>query len=51
LLERLQECCISGLCLRIVRRQIRERADASHAIALLRARRERPRERCASERG
>jgi hypothetical protein len=35
--------------LRIVRGQIHERADASHPIALLRARRERPRNRRAAK--
>ena len=38
-----------GLCVRIVRGDGHEHADAPHAFALLRARRERPRRRRAAE--
>src|SRR5215831_16408340 len=49
LLQRLQERRITGLRLCIVRCQIGEQADPPHALALLRARRERPCRRCAAE--
>jgi hypothetical protein len=41
----LQERPDAGLCFRIVRGEWQEHADAPHALALLRARRERPRGR------
>src|SRR6516164_11655124 len=43
LLQSLQESGVADLCLRIVRRVGHEGADAPHALALLRTRRERPR--------
>jgi hypothetical protein len=49
LLQALHECRNAGLPFHIVRGYIREHADAPHALALLRARRERPRRRCAAE--
>src|SRR5262249_4588139 len=49
LLQALQECRKASLALRIVRRQAHEHADASHALRLLRARPERPRDRRAAE--
>jgi hypothetical protein len=39
------------LSFRIIGGEIHEHADAPHALALLRARRKRPRNRCAAERG
>jgi hypothetical protein len=42
LLQSLQEGRVAGRSLRIIFGQIRDRADAAHPIALLRARRERP---------
>jgi hypothetical protein len=42
LLQALQECREASLALRIVRRQAHEHADAPRALALLRARCERP---------
>jgi hypothetical protein len=39
------ERCDAGLSFRIVRSHVHERADAAHAVRLLRARRERPRDR------
>jgi hypothetical protein len=48
--EPLQESRVAGLKFRIVRHARHEHADAPHALALLRARRERPRDRCAAER-
>src|SRR5262245_47583536 len=49
LLQRLPECGIAGRHLRIVCGETREHADAPHPLALLRARRERPRRRRAAE--
>src|SRR5215470_1156540 len=43
------ECCDAGLSFRIVCSRVHENADAAHALALLRARRERPSNRCAAE--
>src|SRR6516164_4974327 len=48
LLQPLLECCEVGLCLRIDSR-VREDADESHALTLLRARRERPCDSCTAE--
>jgi len=48
LLQRLQECSGVGLRARIVRAAL-EDPDAPHPLALLRARRERPRRRRADE--
>jgi hypothetical protein len=45
LLQPLQESGDAGLPYRIVRCGIHEHANATHALALLRARRERPRSR------
>ena len=45
LLQSLQESRIAGLSLEIVLGEVREHADAPYALALLRARRERPRRR------
>ena len=45
----LQERADAGLCFRIVRGCGHEHADAPHPLALLRARRERPRRRRAAE--
>jgi hypothetical protein len=50
LLEALRECCKTGLRFGIVRRDRHERADAPHALALLRPRRERPGREAADER-
>jgi hypothetical protein len=41
--ESLPEGCYADLSFRIVRGQVREHPDAPHSLALLRARRERPR--------
>jgi hypothetical protein len=49
-MECLQEYRDAGLLFRIIRSCVHEHADASHALALLRTRRERPRGRTA-ERG
>ena len=49
LLQPLQERRDAGLRFRIVRGAVHEHADAPHALALLRARRERPRGRRAAE--
>src|SRR6516162_9141938 len=46
LLETLQECSVTGLRFPVVRSQAHYDADAPHALALLRARRERPGDRC-----
>jgi hypothetical protein len=51
LLQALQEGGEARLPFRIVGRQVHEHADAPHALALLRACRERPRSRRATERG
>jgi hypothetical protein len=52
LLQTLCERCHAGLQVRIIRGSAdREHADAPHPLALLRPRRERPRNRCAAERG
>src|SRR5262249_38562632 len=49
LLERLEECCVANLPFRIIGRSPRrEHADASHPLALLRPRRQRPRRRRAA---
>ena len=48
-LQPLQERSDAGLRFRIVRDQVREHADATHPLGLLRARRERPRSRRAAE--
>ena len=48
-LQPLQERRDAGLSFRIVRGQVHEHADAPHPLALLRARRERPRSRRAAE--
>src|SRR5262249_8429238 len=50
LLQPLQKSGVAGLHLRIVCRIGHEYADAPHALALLRARRERPRRRAAEQR-
>src|SRR6266511_1176784 len=50
LLQPLQERCKAGLSFRIVRGRAHEHADAPHPLALLRARRERPRSRAADKR-
>src|SRR5262249_23724268 len=50
LLEGLHQRREAGLSFRIVRWQIHEHADAPHPLALLRARRERPRRRAAEQR-
>jgi hypothetical protein len=47
LLQSLQESGIADLRLRIARGPWQEHADARHSLALLRARRERPRSRAA----
>src|SRR5262245_1962418 len=47
--QRLLECSDPGLIVRIVRARGQQRADAPHAPALLRPRRERPRRRRAAE--
>ena len=49
LLQPLQECRDAGLPFRIVRGTWHEHADAPHPLGLLRARRKRPRRRCAAE--
>src|SRR5262249_44049275 len=49
LLQPLQKCRVAGLRLRIVRGVRHEHADAPQALALLRARRERPRHGRAAE--
>src|SRR5262245_63170170 len=49
LLQSLQECPDPGLKIRIVRGCIKEHANAPNALALLRARSERPRDRRAAE--
>src|SRR5262249_25678879 len=49
LLESLRESGVADLCLRIVRGVGHEGADAPHALALLRPRRERPRNHRATE--
>jgi hypothetical protein len=49
LLQRLYERRVAGLSFRILRGRVHENADAPHPLDLLRARRERPRCRCASE--
>src|SRR5262249_29770605 len=48
--EPLQERRIAGLCFRLVRSDGGKHADPPHALALLRARRERPRCRAAEQR-
>src|SRR5215831_8864840 len=48
-LQTLQECREAGLSLRIFRGEIHQHPDAPHALALLRARRERPRGRRPAE--
>src|SRR5262249_3311756 len=50
LLQSLQECRVAGLRLRIVRGVRHEHTNAPHPLALLRARRERPRSRAAEPR-
>src|SRR5262245_10212079 len=50
LLETLQECSVTGLRFPVVRSQAHYDADAPHALALLRTRRERPRSRAAEQR-
>src|SRR5262249_37724242 len=49
LLELLDECGVSLLSTRIVPGAAREHSNPPHPLALLRARRERPRSRCAAE--
>src|SRR5262249_30795623 len=49
LLQALRESGEPGLTFRIIGGEIHEHADAPHRLALLRARRERPRRRCAAE--
>src|SRR5262249_3091406 len=49
LLKTLQEGCVAVLCLRIIRSIGHERRHAPHVLALLCARRERPRRRRAAE--
>jgi len=49
LCQRLCKCQNAALLCRIVRREVGQQADAPHALTLLRARRERPRRRCAAE--
>src|SRR5262249_52295156 len=51
LLQTLQKYPIARLSERIVGNKVMEHADAPHALALLRARRERPRNRSAAEQG
>jgi hypothetical protein len=51
LLQRLYERRVAGLSFRILRGRVHENADAPHPLDLLRARRERPRCRCAAECG
>jgi hypothetical protein len=51
LLQRLMESREARLTFRIVGCEIHEHADAPHPLALLRARRERPRNRRATEQG
>jgi len=51
LLQALQKCGDAPLPFRIVRGQVHQHADAAHALALLRARREGPRCCRATERG
>src|SRR5262249_30060585 len=50
LLQTLRECGDAGRCFRIVRGQVQKHADAPYALALLRARRQRPRRRAAEQR-
>src|SRR5262249_6858851 len=50
LLQSLQECAEAGLKFSIVRHCGQQHADAPHALALLRARSERPRRRAAEQR-
>src|SRR5258708_15190996 len=49
LLQPLQKCRVASLHLRVVRGERHEHAHAPHGLALLRARRERPRHRRAAE--
>jgi hypothetical protein len=49
LCQRLCKCQNAALLCRIVRREVGQHADAPHALALLRARRERPRGSHAAE--
>src|SRR5262249_33154619 len=49
LIEPLPECREAGFCLRIVLGEAHQHADPPHSVALLRARRERPRRRRAAE--
>src|SRR5262245_31683270 len=49
-MESLSECCLVALYQRIVLGKGCQHADASHPLALLRARRERPRSRAAEQR-
>src|SRR5262249_57609964 len=49
LCQRLCKCQNAALLCRIVRRKVGQQADAPHALTLLRARRERPRQRRAAE--
>jgi len=51
LLQALQKCGDAPLPFRIVRGQVHQHADAAHALALLRPRGERPRDRRAAEQG
>src|SRR5215831_12409831 len=48
-MQALRECPNARLRLWVVRCKVREHADAPHPLRLLRARRERPRHRCAAE--
>src|SRR5262249_17778238 len=48
-LQAVEKCCQTRLSIRTVRGHTHEHADAAHALALLRARRERPRSRHAAE--
>ena len=50
MLQSLHECRKPGLSFRVVRGHVHEHADAPHALALLRPRRERPSRRAADER-
>src|SRR5262249_28160346 len=50
LLQPLQKRRVAGLAVGIIRRQVHQHGDAAHALALLRARRERPRRRAAEQR-
>jgi hypothetical protein len=50
MLQSLHECRKPGLSFRVVRGHVHEHADAPHAFALLRPRRERPSRRAADER-